>query len=617
MYKLKPMRTLFIITLLSFLTLSVQGQTAKKPVKGDPEKAMELYRTGNFYGAIPELEKLVKGDPNNLTYRALLGYAYLNTNIDKTKAIEHFEIVIKDDKADVYSYYDLGRAYMLAYRFDEALKSFQTFQSKNKEKEKDLIVSTARMIEMCNYAKEAYKNRSNVTLENLSDVINSEFPDYYPFIDEYETTLFFSSKRKGNVGSYVDIDGLLTSDVFISNVAGDSWQKPKRLSSIVNTYLIEESVGMSADGNELLIYIYNENGMDDIFISSKKGKNYQKAEFLTFNTKFEETSATISPDKKYIIFSSKMEGGSGGKDLYISKKLPNDTWSEAKSLGPSINTKYDEEFASFSPDGRTIYFASQGHKSMGGFDLFKTTWDPSNMSFTEPINLGYPINTPDDNKTISFTKSGRYAYIADLRPGGKGNLDIFKVIFKDVVAPYIVYAGHIINKDSVDIFEAQRLVVEKIKAKISNLESSLEKEKANLDSYKFKLDEIAKDTGTLAQQKRSSYERSISNTQIKIDNLINNDIPEAKNELKEAEKDMNVKIKLLNIANKQVISTFIPLKTTGEFAVIAQPGNYILSVTSEKYGKWEADFIIPEREPQTDPYLYNIYIEKPAPKLFK
>ncbi len=611
------MQKLFIILLLMFSTLITYSQTAKKPVKGDPEKAMEFYRTGNFYAAIPELEKLVKGDPNNLTYRALLGYAYLNTNIDKTKAIEHFEIVIKDAKADIYSFYDLGRAYMLAYRFDEALKCFQTFQSKNKEKEKDLIVSNARMIEMCNYAKEAYKKRVNVTIENLGDNINTEFPDYNPFIDEYETTLFFSSKRKGNVGNYADVDGLLTSDVFFSNVSSDSWQKPKRLSSAVNTYLIEECVGLSADGNDLLIYIYNENGMDDIFISSKKGKTYQKAEFLTFNTKYEETSGTISPDKKYIIFASKMPGGSGGKDLYISKKLPNDTWSEAKSLGTTINTPYDEDYPSFSPDGKTIYFSSQGHNSMGGFDLFKTTWEPPTLKFSEPVNLGYPINTPDDNKTISFSKSGRYAYIADLRPGGKGNLDIYKVIFKDVAAPYIVYAGHIFNKDSVDIFEAQNLAIEKLKARITTLENDVEKEKANIENYKAKIDALAQDTSSNVPQKRISYERSITNSQNKIENLTTNEIPATKNELKETEKDMKVKIKLLNISNKQVISTFIPLKTTGEFAVIAQPGNYILSVTSEKFGKWEADFVIPEREPQTDPYNYNIFIEKPAPKIFK
>ncbi|MGI6319465.1 MAG: hypothetical protein ACOXZK_00495 [Bacteroidales bacterium] len=120
------------------------------------------------------------------------------------------------------------------------------------------------------------------------------------------------------------------------------------------------------------------------------------------------------------------------------------------------------------------------------------------MEFTHPENLGFPINTPDDNKTISFTKSGRYAYISDLRPGGTGNLDVYKVIFLDVPAPYITYAGHFFNIDSVEIFEARREEIERVKKQILNMEASIEKEKHKIEDFKSRIEAIGDDRSDLS-----------------------------------------------------------------------------------------------------------------------
>lgn len=594
-------------------TVHAQSGNRKQP-KGDPVKAMEMYKTGNFYGAIVELERLIISEPNNLTYKALLGFAYLNTNIDKTKAIPYFEEVVKDAKSDYYSHYDLGRAYMMDYRFDDAIAQFKLFSSKLKGNEKDLPITTPRIIEMCEFAKTAFKNPVNVTIQNLGAEINSEYPDYNAFIDESESVLLFTSRRKGNTGNFQDVDGLLTADVFMSTAWEDVWQKPKRMTSAVNTYLIEESVGMTSDGQDLLIYIYSENGMDDIFISSKKGRQYAKAEFLPVNSKFEETSAVLSPDKRYIILASKRPGGLGGIDLYLSKKLPNDSWSEPKNLGPTINTEFDDDFPSFSPCGTKLYFASKGHKSMGGYDIFKTDIDLANMTFSTPENMGYPINTPDDNRTISFTRSGRYAYIADLRKDGIGNLDIYKVIFHDIPAPYITYAGNVFDKDSVDIYEAQRQGIEKTKAQIARFESNVLTEEKNIEQMRVKLNEVAKDTSSLAIQKRTAYERSIVTSENRISQIKEVDIPNAKRTLENLQKEIVLKINLLDPKTKKILSVYTPHHQTGEFAVIAQPGKYIVSVESNKFQKWETEFEIPEREPASDPYKFDIHIEKEAPK---
>ncbi|MDD2412927.1 MAG: hypothetical protein PHR79_08440 [Bacteroidales bacterium] len=609
------MQKIIVFLVISMFLGGLQAQTGnRKQPKGDRDKAIELYKVGNFYGAIVELERLVVSEPNDLTFKALLGYAYLNTNIDKTKAIELFEAIIKDSKSDYYSHYDLGRAYMMDYRFDDAIEQFKLFSAKLKGSEKDLPIPTSRIIEMCEYGKIALKNPANVTIQNIGVEINSEYPDYNAFVDESETVLLFTSRRKGNIGNFQDTDGLLTADVFMSTAWEDVWLKPRRMTSVVNTYLIEESVGMSADGEDLLIYVYNENGIDDVFISSKKGRHYKKSEYLMINSKYEESSAAMSPDKRYIIISSKRPGGFGGSDLYISKKLPNDSWSEPRNLGPTINTEYDEDFPSFSPCATKLYFASKGHQGMGGYDLFKSDIDLPTSSFSVPQNLKYPINTPDDNKTISFTRSGRYAYIADLRKEGHGNLDIYKVIFHDIPAPYVTYAGNIFDKDSVDIYEAQRLAIDKTKAQIAQFENDIIKEQKTIESMRGKIEDVRTDSSALGVKKLTAYERLLLESENNVIQIKEVDIPNARKKLQEFEEEIVVKINLIDPKTKKTISVFTPHKQTGEFAIIAQPGIYILSVVSNKFKTWETEFEIPEREPAADPYMFDIHIEKPAPK---
>ncbi|MEI6347574.1 MAG: hypothetical protein WCP69_06480 [Bacteroidota bacterium] len=597
----------FLFTIIIFhSTLSAQKKI-EEIKKGDPEKAMMLIKSGNFYSAIKEFEILVVEEPDNLSYHAFLGFAYLSTNINKTKAIPHFELVTKDSKADPYSNYDLGRAYMLAYRFDDAIKSFEKFRSLVHDKEKDIPVPAKRMIEMCNQAKELYKKRINVRLQNVGPEINSPYPDYSPFIDANETTLFFTSRRSGNIGNFDDIDGLKTADVFISNLVGDTWSKAKRVSSTINSYLIEESVGMSADGTDLFIYIFNEKGMDDIFMSSKKGRNYQRSEFLSINSTFEETSASISPDKNTIFFASKRPGGKGKRDLWMAKKLPTGVWGNAINLGDTINTEHDEDFPQIAPDGKTLYFASTGHYGMGNYDLFKCTWDSKTNTFTKPENLGYPINTPDDNKTISFSKSGRYAYIHDVREGGSGDQDIYKVTFLDFPAPYATYIGYIFNKDSIKIDEFRLREISSASLKLSIIEKEIENTKVKTANLQKLILDLESDTTAVGISKKAQHQKSLAKLEEGLTNLTTNKLPVAQTTLFEASKPLNTVLSLVNPNTGKTIYKYTPNKNSGEFAIIAPPGNYKLVIKGDKYPEKSINFNIPDREPLPEPYRYNIY----------
>lgn len=602
---------LFSFTILLFFCInSVNAQKKGEALrKGDPEKAMMLVKSGNFNSAIKELEILVNEEPDNLTYRVFLGYCYLNTTVNKTKAIPHFEKVAKDSKSDPYCHYDLGRAYLLAYRFDDAIKSLEKFRSITHDKEKDLQVSAKRMIEMCNQAKEIFKNRINVRLDNLGPEVNSASPDYSPFIDENETTLFFTSRRLGNTGNMDDVDGLRTADVFISSLESDKWTKAKRVSSAINTYLIEESVGMSSDGTELFIYVFSEKGMDDVFRATKKGRNYQRAEYLTINTPFVETAASITPDKNTIFFASKRPGGKGKSDLWMAFKLPTGAWSNAVNLGDTINTEFDEDFPQIAPDGKTLYFASTGHPGMGGFDLFKSTWDSKTNKFTKPVNIGYPINTPDDNKTISFSKSGRYAYMHDARDGGFGDLDVYKVTFLDFPAPYATYIGHVFNKDSVDMEEARLKSIAVAEANLVKIEREIESLNTKNSSLQRSISDIESDTSAVAIAKKIQFQRTLVVSEEVLLSLTNTRLPEAQAAIVEASKLLKIRIELINQNTNKVLYQYEPSKISGEFAIIAPPGHYKMVIKSDVFSSIHRDFVIPDREPLKDPYAFNVYVK--------
>ncbi|MFB6307333.1 MAG: hypothetical protein ABEH43_10175 [Flavobacteriales bacterium] len=166
----------------------------------------------------------------------------------------------------------------------------------------------------------------------------------------------------------------------------------------------------------------------------------------------------LSKDKKTLFFASNKKPGLftnktiedknyGGVDLFMVRKLPNGKWAKAQNLGNKVNTEYDEGFPNLSYDNKTLYFCSKGHGGMGGFDLFKSKWDPENNEWSETKNLGYPINTPEDNRTISFTKDGNHAYISKLRKKGIGELDIYKMTYLDKVNLPAIFKVRIQNPD--------------------------------------------------------------------------------------------------------------------------------------------------------------------------
>ena len=368
---------------------------------------------------------------------------YINLNIEKLQAIKLLESIIRQPKYDPNACYDLALVYHRMNRFEDAIKYYRIFIALINNKDKNYIPAT-RQIEMCENAKILIEKPINISFESLGNEINTMGPDFRPFISSDENFLVFTSKRPGNIGSLIEFDGFNTADIFSCNYE-NRWGKPKRLPTIINSPLSEDCTGLTADGNTLVIHYDNEKFMGDIMVSDLKGKSFLRPLNASpvINSDKVESAACLTPDKQTMFFASNREGGEGAKDLYYSRKLPSGDWSEAINLGSNINTLYDENFPYISTDGETLYFCSVGHNSMGGYDIFKAKWDKDAYTFSKPENLGFPLNTSDDERTISFTKSGRYAYMDAIKKDGMGESDIYKITFNDIPPAYTIVSGKI------------------------------------------------------------------------------------------------------------------------------------------------------------------------------
>ena len=547
---------LYILFTSLFISLITNAQTNKlsnKPeLEGNTKLAKDNFFIGNYKDAITEYTLLLKTDSLNSIYNLNLGISYLFTNIDKSKAIYYLEKAITDPNVDSKAWYELGRAYLVNYRLDDAIKTFEAYKKIPLTTKVDLLISADRMIEMCEQAKINITKPINITFENMGSDINSPFPDYNPYVPADESFLVYTTRRKGTTGNFVDYDGYNTADVYISNQNYEKWSKTKSIGININTDLVEETVGLSTDGKKLFVSVDNYIAMNVIILSEIKGKTFQKPTVLMDNivSKNVEKSATITSDKKTIIFSSDKNSKNEGMNLYMSKLLPNGEWGPAEDI-PALNTKYDEDFPYFAPDGKTLYFSSQGYNSMGGYDIFKTIWNETDNSWSEPENLGYPLNTTDNDYTISFSASGRRAYISAFREDGYGDLDIYKVIFNDVDPSYTILSGTILNQDSVNIFNVKKLS---------------ENDTSNLSETILNIDSLNIDTLNMSTE-------------------INNNKFEEK----------NVKIIVKNLTSQNILGTYRPNKITGNFLIALPPGELEVTVIADGYSKYSENFSVVDK----------------------
>ncbi len=405
------------------------------------KQALKHLQQGNikyynrFYNkALDEYLVANKFNPNNAELNAKIGYCYLNSS-DKSKAVHFFKKAYSLNKnLDAYYIFMMGEAYHINNQFDEAIKYYKLAKNKKSKIDASVLKQVAKKVKECTFAKKLVATPINVKINNLSDAINSAYEEYVPVINADESEIFFTSRRPTTTGGKIDpLIGDYYEDIYYAHKKNGSWTKAVNMGTPVNSEFHDATIGLSLDGQKLFIYRDNKKGDGNIYVTEKNGKKWSEPKELPapINSKSQETSACYSFDGNTIYFVSDRPGGQGGKDIYKATKNKDGNWINAENLGPTINTPEDEDAVFLHPDGKTLYFSSKGHQTMGGYDIFKSTYEKGRWS--DPINIGYPVNTSDDDVCIVLTASGDYGYYTSIKADGKGKRDIYRVAFLDEI----------------------------------------------------------------------------------------------------------------------------------------------------------------------------------------
>jgi hypothetical protein len=446
MYFCMRLSVIFLIYfLLSFSTSSAQFfPKDKKSYRANFIEGSLLLEEGNPLMALEYFKFARIYDSLNANINYLVGYCYLSHPIAKHEAEYYLEIASSKitrnyepfepdvDGAPVITYYHLAHAYHLDYKFDKATDALDKFSTYVREKDKKAKSDIEHLRTWIKYARIYYSSPQKVEITNMGDSINDEMPDYSPCLSGDERTLVFSHRGKNNMGAAsgeMAIDGIPYEDVVISYKKNNGdWTKPVSISPFINTISHDGAVSLSPDGQSLIVYKDDNGG--DLFESTFDGKEWSMPVKFgsNINTEHWEPSACLSRDGNVIFFISDRPGGLGGKDIWKSIKLPNGQWSLATNLGPTINTPCNEESPFIGADGITFYFSSEGHQSMGGYDIMYSIIDDEG-NFSSPINMMYPINTPDDDLYLVASPDNKRLYYASAHEGADshGEKDIFMI----------------------------------------------------------------------------------------------------------------------------------------------------------------------------------------------
>ncbi len=439
----KAILVLFVVVCTFSFTLPLSASDINKKAR----KADNFFLFSDYRKALPLYIELIEKNPADINYNYRAGVCYLYSNVETFKCIGYFETArknIKDSKDSIPElFYYLGHAYQMANRFTEAIQCYTTFKNLIKINTNNTILSKSvdTELEQCIDGNELMKSPTNARLSNLGPNVNSIYPDYAPVISTDELMLIFTSKRKECTGNKITPDGNYYEDIFISKNTSDDWVSSKKLDSSfikpnffaalfasaknigksINTNEHDASIGLSLDGKKLYIYRFN-----DIWQSEYENGKWSKPTKLNNvidGKNSHESSMTLTSDGNTIYFSSERDGGFGGKDIYQTTKHNDGTWSVPENLGPAINTELDEDAPFIDADNKTLYFSSQAHGSIGGFDVFKSRSE--NNDWTPPESLGFPINSGADDIFFVPNAKQNKAFIATMRTDGIGNYDIY------------------------------------------------------------------------------------------------------------------------------------------------------------------------------------------------
>lgn len=455
-----------IILIFGFLFLgkSFLAQTFSQEEEKEWFEADKLFNYGDYLSAHGIYLKLLEKDSTvtELNFKIGVCKFYLNK---KTESLSYFHK--SNSKKQIETNYYLANVYHVMGQYDKSIEYFLKYK---KHKPFDRLFNNVvvnQLIEKSKTAKELEsKTDTTIQIKNLGEKVNSPFADFAPKVSIAKNELYFTSKRENNLWQRKDVYGDYYENIFYVKKEKD-WLEPIILNKKVNSDLNESCTGISADGHKMLLFRTSEdlksgNIYESFYFDSIGWDTPQRLNCNVNSDENIETSACYSPDGNSIYFSSNRPGGYGGMDLYVVKKLPNGQWGQAYNLGSEVNTPYNENSPFVHPTGEVIYFCSEGHKNMGGYDIFKASFNERG-EYSNPENMGVPINTNEDDMFFVMNTDGKIGYLSSERNGGFGSHDIYEVCFvKDQIA---------LNVYKIFVSDENSKVIKKVEIRLTEKET--------------------------------------------------------------------------------------------------------------------------------------------------
>lgn len=432
-------KTLLIIS-LAVLAFTLKGQDWTEIYYLEDE-AHYLVSEHQYEKAIDNFERILRDVPNHSLIKFYIGKTYLLTDDQKDKAIDFLEQAaqdvakdfdaksIQETRAPLDAHLYLGQAYQYAGRLDDAMNAYNTLKDLITP-ENELYPLVIHSIETCKNAKEALNNPKRITKTNQGNLINDINSNVNPVISGDGNTMVFTTFKRDDI------------DIYYSTKNNGTWGTPKRITTKVSPKYYLVTVSLSYDGTQLYLAT-NDKDRNDIFVSYREGRDWTAAEKLdkTINgKKSNETHAVVTKDGNTIYFTSNREDGLGGVDIYKSIKNEKGKWEDPVNLGPSVNTKFNEATPFLTLDDKYLFFSSEGHSSIGGYDVFYIDLEAKDQA----ISLGYPINTTGDDLFFVPDNSLSSGYMSIYDESSVGKNDIYKL----TILPKVNLAGTIQNSEN-------------------------------------------------------------------------------------------------------------------------------------------------------------------------
>jgi len=386
---------------------------------------------GYYTDALPFYQQIYATMPENANIAYRIGLCYLNIEGKKKLSIEYLEKAagkvsaryhdgsLKQTDAPYEALSALGDAYRVNYMFEKAREAYKSYRNTLLPDETDNLAFIDQQIAACNNAPVIMAQQVKYNIESLGNIINDSKENYFPVISSDGKSIAYMTSMK------------FYEAIMFSRFIRGNWIPPVNITPELQSDG-DHYISCLSVSNGMLLISKDDDVNSDIWIGRFDGVRWEQVTRMKkgINTRYWESHGYITDDGSTLIFASDRPGGFGGLDLYITRIDKSGEWGTPENMGPQINTPLNEDRPFLVDNGKQLFFASQGHYNMGGYDIFHSILQHNGL-WSKPENIGYPLNTPDDNIFFCPEENGKGGYISlSGEKDGVGKGDIYKIRFK-------------------------------------------------------------------------------------------------------------------------------------------------------------------------------------------